>query len=88
LKGKRAEELFTHQCLAGVDAAITRLFDDMPIDRLKFRVLDRSLSCTLVAGNVRRRDLPDRPGQSVRMKLKTIGVEFVTNGVRLEPLSL
>lgn len=83
----RRDRLFAQQCLSDVDAAISRLFAEIPeLDAVEVRVFHRDSALPLMAGIVNKVDLmPDRhaaPG----MKLKTLGITFKMTNWNLEPL--
>ena len=87
LPEKRRAELFAQQCLGDVDAAIPRLFEQLPeIDILEIGVLDRDSKSRIIAGVVHRSDLAARVGSSLGMRLKTIGISYRCTDLKLEPI--
>ena len=83
-----AGQLFAQQCLRDVDAAIARLFDQLPeVDALEIRVLREVGGLVLFEGLVERHEPALVQHLSPRMKLKSIGVRFHMSDGRLEPLS-
>ncbi len=83
----QAERLFARQCLADAEAAIMRLFDQMPeVDEIDLSVLRRPTEPPLLTGIVNRRDLELSRRGSPAMKLKTLGLKFRMYDSRLEPL--
>src|SRR5208282_3730896 len=88
LPERRKAELFAQQCLEDVDAAIPRLFAQLPeIDVLEIQVLERSTQNKIIAGVVDRGDLAAQAGSSSGMRLKTIGINFRCTDLRLEPIA-
>jgi hypothetical protein len=85
-EGRRAE-LFALQSLEDVDAAIPRLFEQLPeIDVLEVAVLERASKTRIMAGTIHRHDLLSRYGSSAGMRLKTIGINYRLNYLRFEPI--
>jgi len=83
----RKAELFAQQCLEDVDAAIPRLFEQLPeIDLLEVEVLERGSKSKVIAGLVRRADLEARVSSSLGMRLKTLGINYRCADLRLEPI--
>jgi hypothetical protein len=88
LPERRRSELFAQQCLEDVDAAIPRLFDQLPeIDTLEIRVLERESKAQIITGIVHRRDLIAPVSSSLGMRLKTIGVHYQRPNLILEPIA-
>ncbi len=85
----RRERLFADQCLRDADAAIYRLFDEIPeLDTLELRVFHRELASPLLTGMVNKSDLiPKEERGALGMKLKTLGITFKMSNWQLEPLS-
>jgi len=80
------EQLFAQQCLRDVDAAVNRIFDEVPeIDALEVHVLHDG--SPLLEGLVRKTDLASLRHGSPRMNLKSLGIRFQMSNGRLEPLS-
>ena len=87
LPEKRKAELFAQQCLEDVDAAIPRLFEQLPeIDVLEIKVLERASKSKIIAGVIHRSDLEAQVGSSLGMRLKTIGINYRCADLRLEPI--
>ncbi len=87
LPERRKAELFAQQCLEDVDAAIPRLFKELPeIEVLEIGVLERGSRARIIAGVVRRSDLAAQVGSSLGMRLKTIGIDYRCPDLRLEPI--
>jgi hypothetical protein len=87
LPERRKAELFAQQCLEDVDAAIPRLFEQLPeIDVLEIGVLERASKSKIIAGVVHRSDLDAQVGSSLGMRLKTIGINYRCTDLRLEPI--
>ena len=62
----RAQQLFAQQCLNDVDAAITRLFAEIPVlDMIEICVRREVSRPPLLQGNVRRNDLNGPSYQSI-----------------------
>ncbi len=88
LPERRRAELFAQQCLEDVDAAIPRLFEQLPeIDVLEVGVLERGSKTKIVASVVRRSDLTGQGGSSLGMRLKTFGINYRCTDLRLEPIA-
>jgi len=88
LSERRRAELFAQQCLKDVDAAIPRLFEQLPeIDILEIGVLERDSKTRIIAGVVHRSDLAARAGSSLGMRLKTIGINYRCTDLKLEPIA-
>jgi hypothetical protein len=81
------ERLFTRQSLEDVDAAITRLFDQLPeADALEVRVLRDGDNQLLFHGRVERAEVAMASHSSPLMKLKSLGIKFRISNWQLEPL--
>jgi hypothetical protein len=77
LPPERAAQKFVQQCLADVDAAISRLFAALPdTDEIVLRVLDPTTGDPIVAGTVIRSEATAVSAGSVGMKLKSLGLVF------------
>jgi hypothetical protein len=88
LPERRKAELFAQQCLEDVDAAIPRLFEQLPeIDVLEIEVLERASKSKIIGGVVHRSDLDAQVGSSLGMRLKTIGINYRCADLRLEPIA-
>ena len=71
----QTERLFSEQCLADANAAISRLFRD-------------PAQAPLLAGVVKRSDLYRSAGASIAMRLRSLGLKFRMHNMRLEPTDL
>jgi len=81
---RRKSELFARQCLEDVDAAIPRLFEQLPeVDTLEIRVLERKSKIQIITGVVHRSDLAIQVDSSLGMRLKTIGSSNLFNSAGL-----
>lgn len=88
LPANRQAELFAEQCLKDVDAAIPRLFEQLPeIDVLKIGVLERASHKRIIAGTVHRHDLPAQSRSSLGMRLRTLGINYRRTDLRFEPIA-
>jgi hypothetical protein len=73
----REAQEFVQQCLADVDAAISRLFATLPdTDEIVLRVLDPASGEPIVAGTVTRAEAAAAAAGSVGMKLKSLGLVY------------
>jgi hypothetical protein len=80
------ERLFARQSLEDVDAAITRLFDQLPeADALEVRVLREGDHRILFYGRVERTEVAKASHSSPLMKLKNLGINFQVSNWQLEP---
>jgi hypothetical protein len=86
--GRRLKErLFARQCIEDVDAAITRLFEQLPeVDVLEVRVFRDGGGLLLFHGRVERTEAATASHSSSLMKLKSLGIKFQVSNWRLEPL--
>jgi hypothetical protein len=85
---ERAQRLFSQQCLDDTDAAIGRLFEEMPdLDILEIRVLREACGPPLLAGVINRDQVKPVTNLAPGMKLKTLGIRFQIVNWQLEPLS-
>jgi hypothetical protein len=83
----RQSELFTQQCLEDVDAAIPRLFKELPeIDEIEIRVLDRESNAQIITGVINRENARVSAGLSLGMRLNALGVNYRRSNFRLEPI--
>jgi len=77
LPPEQVAQKFVQQCLADVDAAISRLFATLPeADEIELRVLDPSSGEPILAGTVTRTTVATVASGSVGMKLKSLGLMF------------
>jgi hypothetical protein len=73
--------------LEDVDAAITRLFEQLPeADTLEVRVLREGDNQLLFHGRVERAEIAMASHSSPFMKLKSLGIKFRISNWQLEPL--
>jgi hypothetical protein len=88
LPEKRQAELFAEQCLEDVDAAIPRLFEELPeVDILEIGVLKPDSKTRIIAGIVHRTELAGQVRSSLGMRLKTIGINYRYTDLKLEPIA-
>lgn len=79
--------LFMRQALKDTERAIAKLFRALPeIDVIRLDVLDREGQSVLIAGTVRRADVQLAVELSTGMRLRQLGLQFHSDGLRLEPL--
>jgi hypothetical protein len=84
---ERRARLFVRQCLNDTDAAITRLFETLPlVDVIAVRVLEPVSEEVIIAGTVRRSALKQDTVLSAGMRLWQRGVVYHSDGWRFEPL--
>jgi hypothetical protein len=87
LSKERQAELFTQQCLEDVDAAIPRLFNELPeIDVVEIGVLDRESNAKIITGVVNRENARASADLSLAMRLNALGVNYRRSNLRLEPI--
>jgi len=85
LPDDEVERLFTQQCLDDTDAAIARIFQEIPVlDTIEVCVRRRASGPPLLAGTVQRNSLEMNADASVGMRLRGLGVRFRMNNLRLE----
>jgi hypothetical protein len=79
---------FVDQTLADTDAAVTRLFEALPlVDAIMLRIFDPASGAAIVAGTVYRSAISDvNRNVSLRMRLNRWGLKFRSTGLSLEPL--
>jgi hypothetical protein len=88
LPSTRQAELFAKQCLEDVDAAIPRLFEQLPeVDVLEIVVLEPGSNIRIIGGTVHRKDLLEQSGSSVGMRLRTIGINYRRTNLRFEAIA-
>jgi len=88
LSKERQAELFAQQCLEDVDAAIPRLFHELPeLDVVEIGVLDRESNAKIITGVVNRESALASAGLSLRMRLNALGVNYRGINLRLEPIA-
>ena len=87
LSQERQAELFAQQCLEDVDAAIPRLFKELPeIDVVEIGVVDRESNAKIITGVIDRESARASAGLSLGMRLNAIGVNYRLSNLRLEPI--
>jgi hypothetical protein len=83
----RAEPRFSQQCLRDANAAIDRLFSEIPVlDEIEVRVRRDPSRPPILAGTVRRDSLRTRDHLSIGMRLRAIGISFRMQNLRLEEI--
>ena len=88
LPDDEVERLFTQQCLDDTDAAIARIFQEIPVlDTIEVCVRRRTSGPPLLAGTVHRSSLEMNDDASVGMRLRGLGVRFRMNNLLLEEFS-
>lgn len=85
---ERAAKMFAQQCLADVDAAISRLFVSLPdIDEISLRVLDPVSGAPILSGMVARTQAATTATTaSIGMRLKSLGLVYHLANWRFESL--
>lgn len=79
--------LFVRQCLADADAAITRLFRELPqVDTIALTVLEPHSESVIMAGTVDRDVVEPDAGLSVGMRLWQQGIKYHSDGFQFESL--
>jgi hypothetical protein len=79
--------LFVRQCLADTDAAITRLFRELPqVDTIALTVLEPHSESVIMAGTVDRDVVEPDAGLSVGMRLWQQGIKYHSDGFQFESL--
>jgi hypothetical protein len=82
---ERAEQLFAEQCLNDTNAAIARLFKELPmLDTIQLSVRRSLDQHPLLTGVVHRSSLRDTDHYSIGMRLRALGVSFRMNNLCLE----
>ncbi|MGO9058702.1 MAG: hypothetical protein ACLQU2_15130 [Candidatus Binataceae bacterium] len=80
-----AERRFTQQCLDDTDAAISRIFNEIPVlDTIEVCVRRGITGPPLLTGTVQRDSLRTSDHVSTGMRLRELGVRFRMNNLRLE----
>jgi hypothetical protein len=88
LPTSRAAQLFAEQCLRDADAAISRLFAQLPeMEVIEFKTLDPKSSVCILSGVVTRSESTNVKASSSGMRLKQLGVTYRLHNWRFEPLS-
>jgi hypothetical protein len=87
LPPEQTAQKFVQQCLADVDAAISRLFAALPdTDEIVLQVLDPTSGQPIMAGTVTRAEADAVAKGSVGMKLKSLGLVYRLANWQFEPL--
>lgn len=87
LPAAQAERVFTQQCLHDTSAALTRLFDEIPVlEAIEVRVRRVPSRPPIVFGTVRRDCLKNIDCPSIGMKLRTIGLSFKMTNLCLDEI--
>ena len=85
LPPERAERLFSQQCLDDANAAISRLFAEIPVlDSIEVRVRRDILRPPILEGTVYRASLSSNDYASTGMRLRAIGLRFRMSNLCLE----
>jgi hypothetical protein len=85
LPAENAERLFTQQCLDDANAAITRLFAEIPVlDTIELRVRREISRPPILSGTVHRDSLGANHYASTGMRLRAIGLSFRMSNLCLE----
>lgn len=87
LPRERLEQLFAQQCLADTEAAVSRLFNEVPVlDAIEVKVRKDQGGPALMLGIVKRSEVGLCSSQSIAMKLRSLGLRFRLHNLRLEPI--
>jgi hypothetical protein len=79
--------LFAQQCLADTEAAVSRLFNEVPVlDAIEVKVRKDQGGPALMLGIVKRSEVGLCSSQSIAMKLRSLGLRFRLHNLRLEPI--
>jgi len=82
---EEAERRFAAQCLNDTNAAIARLFTEIPtVDTIELRVRRQLDQPLLLTGMVHRSSLRESRDNSIGMRLRSLGVTFRMNNLYLE----
>jgi hypothetical protein len=85
---ERQAELFAEQCLEDVDAAIFRLFEELPeVGVIDMSVFDRGSNTKIIKDVVSRENARTSEGLSLGMRLNAIGVNYRRSNLRFESIS-
>jgi hypothetical protein len=85
VSAEKAEQLFSEQCLNDTNAAIARLFKELPVlDTIELSVRRRVGQPPLLTGVVHRSSLRESNHYSIGMRLRSLGVTFRMNNLCLE----
>jgi hypothetical protein len=89
LPAQQAERLLTQQCLDDADAAIARLFAEIPVlDTIELRVRRDISRPPILCGTIHRDSLRASDYPSTSMRLKAIGLSFRMNNLCLEEVEV
>ena len=89
LSPEKAERLFSQQCLDDANAAITRLFAEIPVlDSIELRVRRDISRPPILAGTVYRNSLTTNDYASTGMRLRAIGLSFRMSNLCLEEVEV
>jgi hypothetical protein len=89
LPAERAERLFSQQCLEDANAAITRLFAEIPVlDSIEVCVRRDISRPPILAGTVYRNSLTSNDYASIGMRLRAIGLSFRMSNLCLEEVEV
>jgi hypothetical protein len=89
LPAATAERLFTQQCLDDANAAITRLFAELPVlDTIELRVRREVSRPPILCGTVHRDSLRADDYASTGMRLRAIGLSFRMSNLCLEEVEI
>jgi hypothetical protein len=80
MSAEKAEQLFAEQCLNDTNAAIARLFTELPVlDAIELRVKRSPGQPPLLSGVVHRSSLRQTGDCSIGMRLRSLGLTFRMN---------
>ncbi len=87
LPALRTAQLFAEQCLDDTNAALERLFSDLPeIDVIEFKVMHPISGAPILSGSVARFAARTVRAHSSAMRLKELGVVYRLQNWHFEPL--
>ena len=87
LPEEQKSQLFLHQCLGDVDAAIARLFYELPeIDAIEVSVIHPISKAKLIEGTVSRAAVLSSSDAPIGVRLSAMGLHFRRTNGGLEPL--
>ena len=85
----RAHREFSAQCFDDTNAAITRLFDEIPVlDAIEVCIRREAEQSPLMTGTVEREDFERDDGAPAAMRLRRFGLKFRVSNEGLEPIGL
>lgn len=89
LPSARAHREFSAQCFDDTNAAISRLFNEIPVlDAIEVCIRREAAQSPLVSGTVEREDFERNDRSPAPMKLRRFGLKFRMNNEGLEPSGL